>query len=81
MLCIIVVKYWPILPIYAGIIVCMRPANGRRRYIVTSSPIGWAHTQNNPCIRQGFFTAPGAFMRTSNVTLKNMGKRIPWINL
>ena len=33
----------------AGIVVCMRPANGRRRYIVTSCPIGWAHTQNDHC--------------------------------
>ena len=33
----------------AGIILCMCPANERRRYIVTSSPIGWAHTQNDPC--------------------------------
>ena len=33
----------------AGIILCMHPANGRRRYNVTSSLIGWAHTQNDPC--------------------------------
>ena len=33
----------------AGIISCMRPTNERRRYIVTSSLIGWAHTQNDPC--------------------------------
>ena len=26
----------------------MHQANERRRYIVTSSPIGWAHTQNDP---------------------------------
>ena len=26
----------------------MRPANERRRYNVTSSLIGWAHTQNDP---------------------------------
>ena len=32
---------WP----YTGII-CMRRADERRRYIVTSSLIGWAHTQN-----------------------------------
>ena len=38
---------------FSGIILCMRPANERRRYIVTSSPIGWAHTQNDPwfCMR------------------------------
>ena len=35
---------------YSGIILCMRPANGRQRYIVTSSVIGWAHTQNDPCL-------------------------------
>ena len=35
-------------PDTTGIIVCMRPANERRRYIVTSSLIGWAHTQNIP---------------------------------
>ena len=33
----------------AGIILCMRPANERRCYNVTSSPIGWAHTQNGSC--------------------------------
>ena len=32
----------------SGIILCMGPANERRRYNVTSSPIGWAHTQNDP---------------------------------
>ena len=31
-----------------GIILCMRLANERRRYNVTSSLIGWAHTQNDP---------------------------------
>ena len=29
----------------AGAIFCVRPANERRRYIVTSSLIGWAHTK------------------------------------
>ena len=32
----------------SGIILCMRPANGRRRYNVTSSLIGWTHTQKDP---------------------------------
>ena len=32
----------------AGIILCIRPASEGRRYIVTSSLIGWAHTQNDP---------------------------------
>ena len=35
----------------AGIILCMRPANERRHYNVTSSLIGWAHTQNDLCLR------------------------------
>ena len=30
-------------------ILCMRPANERRRYKVTSPLIGWAHMQNDPC--------------------------------
>ena len=33
----------------SGNISCMRPANERRRYIVTSSLIGWVHTQKDPC--------------------------------
>ena len=32
----------------AGIILCMCPANERRRYNVTPSLNGWAHTQNDP---------------------------------
>ena len=32
------------------IILCMGSANERRRYNVTSSPIDWAHTQNDPQI-------------------------------
>ena len=34
---------------YPGIILGMGSANERRRYIVTSSLIGWAHTYNDPC--------------------------------
>ena len=35
----------------AWIILCMHPANERRRYNVTSSLIGWAHEQNDdPCM-------------------------------
>ena len=30
----------------------MRPANERQRYNVTSSLIGWAHTQIDPCWNQ-----------------------------
>ena len=32
----------------ARIILCMHPTNERRRYIVTPSLIGWAHTQKYP---------------------------------
>ena len=32
------------------IILCMCPANERRRYNVTSSLINWAHSQNDPCM-------------------------------
>ena len=32
------------------ILLWMHPANERRRYNVTSSLIGWAHSQNAPCI-------------------------------
>ena len=32
-----------------GIILFLRPANARRRYNVTSSLIGWAKKQNDPC--------------------------------
>ena len=35
---------------YHGIILGIGSANERRRYIVTSSFIGWAHTLNDPCI-------------------------------
>ena len=48
---------WPALPqrcpenTGAGIILCMPLAHERQRYNVTSSLIGWARTQNNPCRR------------------------------
>ena len=40
---------------YSGIIPYMRPANEWRRYIVTSSLIGLAHTQNDACIFYGMY--------------------------
>ena len=36
--------------IYSGTLLFMRPANKRQRYNATSSLIGWAHTQNDPCL-------------------------------
>ena len=35
-------------PVNAGLILCMRPGNERRRYIVTPSVIGCAHMQIDP---------------------------------
>ena len=31
-----------------GIMLCMHPADGGWRYIVTSSPVGWVHAQSDP---------------------------------
>ena len=36
--------------VITGVLLCMRPANEWRRYIVTSSLIGWAHAKNGPWI-------------------------------
>ena len=44
----------------------MRPANERRRYIVNSSLIGWAHTQNDPRSPIGFYTLSIAKQITTN---------------
>ena len=58
---------------FAGIVLCIHPANERRRYIVTSSIIGWVHTQNSPwvwhlCL---LHTAPGT-------TALAGGRAMPW---
>ena len=37
----------------AWIVLCMRPANERQRYIITSCVIGWVQTQNDPCGKCG----------------------------
>ena len=42
----------------SGIILCMCPANERRRYNVTSSLIGWVHVQNDPCFLEEGFLLP-----------------------
>ena len=34
---------------------CMRHANKRRRYNITPSLIGWAYTQNHPCVRSQYY--------------------------
>ena len=55
----------------AGVILCMCSANERRRYNVTSSLIGWAHSQNDPC--DGITWCPPHNTLTHH---KNVGNRI-----
>ena len=50
---------------YSGIILCMCPANKRRRYIVTSALIGWAHTQNDPWAHDGMPVSTGVVIINS----------------
>ena len=47
----VICEYW------TGIILCMFSANERQLYTVTSSLIGWAHTQNDPLLK-GHFSHP-----------------------
>ena len=56
-------------PILSRIILCMHPANDRRRYFATSSPIGWAHYQIEPCCHLPSLT--------QNTELKASGKLEP----
>ena len=44
--------HWCTLP---RIILCIHPANERWCYIVTSSTIGWSHTQNDPWLHDIIF--------------------------
>ena len=39
----------------AGLILGLRPANERRRYFVTTSLIGWAQAENQPCNSVSWF--------------------------
>ena len=50
----------------AGTILCMRQANERWRYIVTSALIGWAHPLKDP----GISFAPAQLYFTSHVQQK-----------
>ena len=52
-LLMVVINIYAALIWFSWIILCIRPANERQCYIVTSSHnthIGWAHTQNDPWI-------------------------------
>ena len=53
----------------SGIIFCMHTANERRRYIVTSFLIGWAHSQNDPCSMVQCHSSEGHF--TSHISAIN----------
>ena len=44
-------SYYMTMTWQADIILCMRPANERRRYNVTTSLFGWVHIQNDPWTR------------------------------
>ena len=44
------ISYNMLISLLSGIFLCMCPANERQRYNVTLSLIGWAHTQNYPCV-------------------------------
>ena len=59
-------------PRYPGIILCMCQANERRRYIVTSSIIGWAHTQNDPWI-------PGSGTKSSMMYVPSILGHHKWL--
>ena len=48
----------------AGIILWMRTANERRRYIVTSSLTGWTHSQNDPWIGLKFGSVWKCYLNT-----------------
>ena len=58
-----------------GIIFCMRPANERRRYNVTSSLIGWAHMESIWSSAMGiiFCMRPANERRRYNVTSSLIG--------
>ena len=52
-----------------GIILCMRSSNERRRYNVTSSLIGWAHLENEPCIYASLYTCKSMSSGTIGQTI------------
>ena len=54
---------------YAGIILGMGSANERRRYIVTSSLIGWAHAKNDPYTGQTATCTARLFMQTTSANI------------
>ena len=57
-------------PAKAEIILCMCITNERQLYIVKSSLIGWAHTQNHPC------KSSGSLFQQQNQLCLNYSKRV-----
>ena len=52
-----------------GIILCMGSANERQRYNVTSSLIGWAHTEYDPC-NQWVLCTSGVLLLNACLTVR-----------
>ena len=57
--------FWQIWP-YSSIILCMCPANERWCYSVTPTLIGWAHTQNDPCIQSNLRMIHSFFLKNTH---------------
>ena len=60
---------------YAGIILYMRPANERQQYIVMSSVIGRAYTQNYPLLWYVFMGLKAPATPASGYFHMSMGLR------
>ena len=60
----------------SGIVLYMRLANERRRYIITSSLIGWAHIRNDPCFMGEFFTLRANDTERKNEISRKLSLRI-----
>ena len=65
----------------SGIILGMGSVNGRRRYIVRESSIGWGHAHKNPCIPESRFVSgnkTGCYKEMNALTLWHMAT-IDWL--
>ena len=66
----------------AGIIMRMRPANERRRYNVTSSLIGWAHTQNDPwCVPTNTVDMDGSSDHVNLSLRADISTHVEWTSI
>ena len=62
----------------ASIILCMRPVNERQRYNVTSSLIGWVHSEIDPLVWQNNWTLRDANLILNKQFLKSYQWQISW---